>query len=264
MDAIIEGSGVDISSPMVSPVAGKGKQRGRRLATTRARHSVMVASLACPDSPISPATPLKKDTIRRNTTLPNTAAAVAAFMEDFDSDDSDDEPVEAPDFRAPSLRRNTALFTKCKGLRKRNCKRFSMHRLSPAALAEELRDAAYNQDDFHNAGEDYDKGDSTPAKGKATPTTPGHLEFEFVDHKKFKLSQMKSMGAFEYTCIGKEKVYKGKSILKGIAKFKANPDKYIAMTYEKKMLAWPTHDQHFSLIHRAGTGKIRGRFDTVG
>ena len=64
------------------------------------------------------------------------------------------------------------------------------------------------------------------------------------------------MGSFDFKCMGKEKMVCGKDILKGIAKFKAKPEKYIALTYQKNMITWPKKDQEYSLIYRAGTERL--------
>jgi len=162
-----------------------------------------------------------------------------------------------------TMRRTTALLLNRRGscaqeafgkLRRRNVKRFSV--MAAVEIADKLRPAAYQDENFHHKGEDFDKGDTTPVKGTATPSTPGSLEFEFADKSKFHLKQIRTNGAFDFKCMGKEKLFKGKSILKGVAKFKENPDKYIAMTYQKKMLTWPKNMQEYTFIHRAGTERL--------
>jgi Calpain family cysteine protease len=53
--------------------------------------------------------------------------------------------------------------------------------------------------------------------------------------------------------MGEKEDIKGKSIEDGIAKFKKNPHKYIAMMYQSNMLEWPAANQVYTLIHRKGT-----------
>ena len=78
-------------------------------------------------------------------------------------------------------------------------------------------------------------------------------EFDDVDKSKFVLTKVRTNGHFDFRKMAKEKEVRGKSITKGIAKFKAEPEKWIAMTYQNSMLSWPSSQQEYNLIPRAGT-----------
>jgi hypothetical protein len=79
-------------------------------------------------------------------------------------------------------------------------------------------------------------------------------EYSNADPSKWKLSELKFAGASSYESVGKQEKVKGKGdIATGIKKFKANPKKYLAMTYQTSMLDWPKDQQAYTFVHRAGT-----------
>jgi hypothetical protein len=94
-----------------------------------------------------------------------------------------------------------------------------------------------------------------PAKPAASPLTSADAvdEYSDADPSKWKLSEVNFAGAASYESVGKKEEVKGKSIPKAIKKFKANPDKYVAMTYQTTMLEWPKEQHAYTYIHRAGT-----------
>ena len=93
---------------------------------------------------------------------------------------------------------------------------------------------------------------SAPAPvGAATVEDP----YRGVDSSKFKLKEHRTSGGVSYAKVGqKEQVTK--PIEDGKAMFKANPSKYIAMTYQSNMVSWPPEKQKFTLYHREGTEKF--------
>lgn len=86
------------------------------------------------------------------------------------------------------------------------------------------------------------------------PTTPLSLQDEYAnaDASKWKFSQERSSGSASYVSLGKQEELKG-SIVKATAIFKANPGKYVAMTYQTSMTDWPEDQQVYTFIHRSGT-----------
>lgn len=50
-----------------------------------------------------------------------------------------------------------------------------------------------------------------------------------------------------------EKVLEEAVITEGIAKFKKQPDKYVAVMYQSDMVSWPADQQKYTLIARDGT-----------
>lgn len=108
------------------------------------------------------------------------------------------------------------------------------------------------------------KGKNAPAKGGSkpsnTPSSSGNTEnpFKHADPSKFKLKELRTQGAFSYVSVGKQETVQG-SIPAGIKKFKANPAKYVALTYQGSMMEdsnWPADQQQYTLYHRQGTEKL--------
>jgi len=62
----------------------------------------------------------------------------------------------------------------------------------------------------------------------------------------WKLREIKFNGHVTYQTMGKEQVFENKPMADGIKKFKANPDKYLAMKYQ-------AGGRKYTYIHRAGT-----------
>jgi hypothetical protein len=133
------------------------------------------------------------------------------------------------------------------------------------------------QDEGEDEGEEDDAEDEAPkpkrpvaTKKKRKKTTPkpktpkpvAHSvtskmpdvvdEYSDADPSKWKLSNLNFAGATSYESIGKQEQIKG-DIAKGIEKFKANPSKYLAMTYQTAMLEWPKNQHTYTYVHRAGT-----------
>jgi len=89
--------------------------------------------------------------------------------------------------------------------------------------------------------------------GKVSPMTPGEDEWKDIPNEKFTLTKYKTNGHFDFRSMAKEEEHRGKSIAKGMTKFKANPQKYLGLTYQTSMIGWPTNQQEYNLIPRAGT-----------
>jgi hypothetical protein len=89
-----------------------------------------------------------------------------------------------------------------------------------------------------------------PAKKSSTKA---NNEFSKADPSRWKVTEQKYAGSAQYATIGKQQVIKGHSIQKGIQTFKAQPDVYVAMTYQTSCLQWPLEQQQYTLIHRDGT-----------
>ena len=77
-------------------------------------------------------------------------------------------------------------------------------------------------------------------------------EYSDVDPSKWKFSKLNFAGVSSYESIGEQEQVKG-DIAKGTEKFKANPGKYLAMTYQTAMLGWRKDQQAYTFVHRAGT-----------
>ena len=91
----------------------------------------------------------------------------------------------------------------------------------------------------------------TPSAPTKTTATAG----DYVDPSKWKISELKFAGSASYEELGEQERVKGKSIQKGIQRFKAKPEKYVAMQYQTCMLEehWPVENHTYTFIHRAGT-----------
>lgn len=76
------------------------------------------------------------------------------------------------------------------------------------------------------------------------------------DFPRFVLHEFKCEGTFEFRSKGKEIHTEGKSINKAIQKFKHNPKKWIAMTYQANSRSWPSNEQEYYMIERKGTSQL--------
>lgn len=92
-------------------------------------------------------------------------------------------------------------------------------------------------------------GTGGPVAGMAAATIPD--EFKDADPSKWKTSELQFSGGTSFETQGEKEVIKA-PIKEGIAFFKANPEKYVAMVYQTDMLQWPSNHQ-YTLVHRAGT-----------
>jgi hypothetical protein len=70
------------------------------------------------------------------------------------------------------------------------------------------------------------------------------------ERARWKLLKLRNSGSVSFETLGRTEEVKGKSIRNGIEKFKANPGKYLAMTYQTN-----ESQNKYNLIHRAGTKK---------
>lgn len=78
-------------------------------------------------------------------------------------------------------------------------------------------------------------------------------EYKHADPSKWKCTEYKTNGAYSSETKGTTQVIKGKPIVNGTKKFKANPKSYVAIMYPTCMLDWPANEQEYTNIHRAGT-----------
>eukprot|EP00980_Cylindrotheca_fusiformis_P011215 scaffold2574_cov98-Cylindrotheca_fusiformis.AAC.5 len=91
---------------------------------------------------------------------------------------------------------------------------------------------------------------SNAASGKAVAANTA--EYEGADPSRWKCNEMKFQGSAEYSEKGRQEKVKG-PISKEIKKFKANPEKYVALMYQTEMIDWDPKEQECTLLHRAGT-----------
>ena len=78
------------------------------------------------------------------------------------------------------------------------------------------------------------------------------LDYSSADPHKWAFLTKSFSGGFSYCTLGTKEVVTG-DIKKGIRNFKANPAKYVAITYQTSMLDWPTNQQKYTRISRKGT-----------
>jgi hypothetical protein len=92
--------------------------------------------------------------------------------------------------------------------------------------------------------------DDTGAESALTVSTDESLQPE--ERARWKLLELRNSGSVSFETLGRTEKVKGKSIRNGITKFKANPGKYLAMTYQTN-----ESQNKYNLIHRAGTKKYK-------
>jgi hypothetical protein len=95
------------------------------------------------------------------------------------------------------------------------------------------------------------------ASGGTNKTTDAADEYSDADASRWKLSELIFAGSVSFETMGKKEEVRGKCITKGIKKFKANPGKYLAMTYQTDDLKYPKDKHEYTFIHRAGTKKYQ-------
>lgn len=78
-------------------------------------------------------------------------------------------------------------------------------------------------------------------------------EYADVDNSKWKFSELKFAGSVRYAKMGRSEEVKGVPIAQGITTFKANPGKYLALSYQTDAVEWPEENQSFTYVHRTGT-----------
>ena len=75
--------------------------------------------------------------------------------------------------------------------------------------------------------------------------------FEKADKSKFRFDEVISGGSYSYQKSGEKTEVEG-LISDGIAEFKANPGKYVAISYQTSMADWPEDQQKYTLYMRKG------------
>ena len=85
-------------------------------------------------------------------------------------------------------------------------------------------------------------------------------EFENVDDSKWTLIEQVFDGYYQADVFGKEEKVKKQSIKKGIAEFKANATKYIALMHQTTALDLPHSKQRYTLIHRKGCHRFKPKY----
>ena len=96
-------------------------------------------------------------------------------------------------------------------------------------------------------------GDSGAASSNPSGATAD--AFEGADKSKWKITECQFQGVAKMESVGQKETIKG-SIQEGKKKFLANPEKYLAMTFQSSMLtnpAWTPDQQKYTFIHRKGT-----------
>ncbi|CAB9524452.1 Calpain-type cysteine protease DEK1 [Seminavis robusta] len=97
------------------------------------------------------------------------------------------------------------------------------------------------------------------ARRNSTNYTPMDVKkaLKIAPKSKWKLEKVRFSGQFDCNKMGKWEEVRGKRIDKGIKKFTANPDKYVAITFQNSMrFAHSTKNNVYTLIHREGTTPI--------
>jgi hypothetical protein len=74
---------------------------------------------------------------------------------------------------------------------------------------------------------------------------------------KWKYSECRFNGRLEGKKIGRLEDVRGKSLNKGIKKFKENPGTYAAIMFAPKIRSWPAKQQEYTLVHRQGTIQLK-------
>jgi hypothetical protein len=127
---------------------------------------------------------------------------------------------------------------------------------SPKPVPVKSKPKKYNADTSQTkkkaAPKQEGKAKSAPAATQKTPDAAVD-DYSNADPSKWKLSELKFAGSVSYETMGRKEEVKGKSITKGIETFKANPGKYLAMTYQTDLAGYPKEQHVYVLVHRAGT-----------
>ena len=87
--------------------------------------------------------------------------------------------------------------------------------------------------------------------------------FEKADKSKFRFEEVISGGSYTYQKSGEKKEVEG-LISDGIAEFKANPGKYVAIAYQTSMTDWPEDQQKYTLYMRKGWQGLKPKEDDDG
>ena len=77
--------------------------------------------------------------------------------------------------------------------------------------------------------------------------------FADAEEEKWRLTKVQFDSSYGGDKLGKEKVVTGKSIDKGVKKFKKNPKKYIAIMYQTSLLNRPVDRQKYTFVYREDT-----------
>ena len=87
--------------------------------------------------------------------------------------------------------------------------------------------------------------------------------FEKADKSKFRFDEVISSGSYSYQKSGETKAVDG-LISDGIAEFKANPGKYVAISYQTNKTDWPEDQQNYTLYMRKGWQGLKPKEDDDG
>ena len=100
------------------------------------------------------------------------------------------------------------------------------------------------------------KKETAPTPPKSNKNDPDiEDQWRDCDNSRWRLRQHQFNGSVQYKDIGKQEVVEGQSVEKGIALFKSNPAKFVAMIYQTNMVTdnWPASSCMYTLVHRKGT-----------
>lgn len=133
------------------------------------------------------------------------------------------------------------------------CK-FNMTRLKDDEYVNDLKD------EFKRLGS---KAPKPPKKPKPLPVQqeyevqPIYINKESDPNSPYKIVEKTIDGCVSYVKINKD-IIKGESVAKGVEHFKKNPEKILAIHYQKNIVeeGWPVHVHQYTLIYRKGTEGI--------
>ena len=86
-----------------------------------------------------------------------------------------------------------------------------------------------------------------------------------ADPAKWKVDSVTTGGSYSFKSIGEREEVQG-AVEEGVARLSAEPNKYLALTYQTNMRdgTWPDSQQRYTLIHRAGTAGYEPNQDGEG
>jgi len=81
---------------------------------------------------------------------------------------------------------------------------------------------------------------------------PAEPNFGSAEGAKWVFKEMRSNGGCRYITMGKQEQVSGR-IAVGLETFRANPSKFLAISFQEDMVSWPADQQKYTLLERKGT-----------